>query len=215
MPRGKCTEKKQPYTTGERSSLASVKTAGYEGVGASVKTAGHEEEDQEAMECERWGEDAEVEMDVDVSVEEELQFLTEICHTRSTLTPPTNSTSHLHPLASTACYTVSIYVTNSHSESTSCCLQEKLYVVLDTNVLISHLNFLVELKDYAIKGVGRPLLVIPWAVMQELDALKTCSAKVGDKANKAIAFLHDCFSAGHPRVRGQTMEEVGGHMQVG
>ena len=31
-------------------------------------------------------------------------------------------------------------------------LQEKLYLVLDTNVLLSHLNFLEELKDYAIKG---------------------------------------------------------------
>lgn len=84
-----------------------------------------------------------------------------------------------------------------------------LYLVLDTNVLVSHLHFLVELKDYAIKGVGRPVLIIPWIVMQELDALKTRSSKVSNKAREAIAFLHDCFSAGHHRVRGQTMEEVG------
>lgn len=83
-----------------------------------------------------------------------------------------------------------------------------LYLVLDTNVLVSHLSFLVELKDYAIKGVGRPILVIPWIVMQELDALKTRSTKVSTKAREAIRFLHNCFSAGHPRVRGQTMEEV-------
>lgn len=82
-------------------------------------------------------------------------------------------------------------------------------MVLDTNVLISHLNFLVELKDFAIKGVGRPVLIIPWIVMQELDALKTRSHKVSARAKKAILFLHDCFSVGHPRVRGQTMEEVG------
>lgn len=31
-------------------------------------------------------------------------------------------------------------------------LQESLYIVLDTNVLLAHLTFLVELKDYAIKG---------------------------------------------------------------
>lgn len=88
-------------------------------------------------------------------------------------------------------------------------MQEKLYLVLDTNVLISHLSFLVELKDFAIKGVGRPVLIIPWIVMQELDALKTLSSKVSVKAREAISFLHSCFSAGHPRVRGQTMEEVG------
>ena len=87
--------------------------------------------------------------------------------------------------------------------------QEMLYLVLDTNVLISHLQFLVELKDYAIKGVGRPVLVIPWIVMQELDALKTRdNASLASKAKKAIDLLHSCFSANHPRVRGQTMEEV-------
>ena len=87
--------------------------------------------------------------------------------------------------------------------------QEMLYLVLDTNVLISHLQFLVELKDYAIKGVGRPVLVIPWVVMQELDALKTRdNASLANKAKKAIDLLHNCFSANHPRVRGQTMEEV-------
>ena len=85
-----------------------------------------------------------------------------------------------------------------------------LHLVLDTNVLLSHLNFLMELKDFAIKGVGRPQLIIPWAVMQELDALKNNSSKVGVMAKNAIIFLHDCFSAGHPRVRGQTMEEVSG-----
>ena len=88
-------------------------------------------------------------------------------------------------------------------------VQEMLYLVLDTNVLVSHLQFLIELKDFAIKGVGRPVLVVPWTVMQELDALKTNSSKVGGKAKQAITFLHDCFRTSHPRVRGQTMEEVG------
>ena len=30
--------------------------------------------------------------------------------------------------------------------------QEMLYIVLDTNILLSHLQFLDELKDYSIKG---------------------------------------------------------------
>ena len=91
-----------------------------------------------------------------------------------------------------------------------------LYFVLDTNVLISHLQFLVELKDYAIKGVGRPVLIIPWAVMQELDALKARSNNsLANKAKKAISMLHKCFSANHPRVRGQTMEEVWKVISIG
>ena len=76
-------------------------------------------------------------------------------------------------------------------------------------MLLSHLQFLVELKDYAIKGVGRPVLVVPWAVMQELDALKSSrERRVGDRARRAITSLHACFSTRHPRVRGETMEEV-------
>lgn len=90
-----------------------------------------------------------------------------------------------------------------------CVYQEKLYLVLDTNVLLSHLGFISELKDYAIKAVGRPLLIIPWVVMQELDALKTrVNQTLADKARQAIGFLHQCFESHHPRVRGQTMDEV-------
>ncbi len=87
-----------------------------------------------------------------------------------------------------------------------------LYLVLDTNVLLSHLNFLVELKDYAIKGVGRPILILPWIVMQELDSLKTRErGGIATRARAAISFLHSCFGAGHPRVKGQTMKEVNIH----
>jgi predicted ribonuclease YlaK len=85
--------------------------------------------------------------------------------------------------------------------------QDNLYLVLDTNILLSHLDFLMELKDCAIKGVGRPVLVIPWTVMQELDGLKNQDG-IGDRARRAIQFLHSCFLSNHPRVRGQTMEEV-------
>ena len=51
--------------------------------------------------------------------------------------------------------------------------------------------------------------MVPWVVMQELDALKTNAKVVGLKAKKAIHFLHGCFSSQHPRVRGQSMLEVG------
>ena len=76
-------------------------------------------------------------------------------------------------------------------------------------MLLAHLQFLMELKDCAIKGVGRPVLVVPWVVMQELDALKASSnGRVSTAARAAITSLHDCFTSGHPRVRGQTMDEV-------
>lgn len=164
------------------------------------------------MEYERWGDDQMVAMDVDLSVEEEITFLSEICHTREELASSsvaTSSPSLSLSASSNPQYNVRKGMEGGWTVVTSPLVsQEMLYLVLDTNVLVSHLNFLVELKDYAIKGVGRPLLVIPWVVMQELDALKTRSSAVGRKSRNAIAFLHNCFSAGHPRVKGQTMDEV-------
>ncbi|XP_028407735.1 transcriptional protein SWT1-like [Dendronephthya gigantea] len=97
-----------------------------------------------------------------------------------------------------------------------------LYIVLDTNVLLSHLKFVVELKDYPIPGVGRPTLVIPWIVMQELDSLKENkwrSHDSGDKATRvdllarnAIKMLNSLFQKSDPRVRGQTVEEAAEHV---
>ena len=127
--------------------------------------------------------------------------------------------------------------------------------MLDTNVLLSHLSFLEELKDYTIKGadynshslyclfvekalvrafskcthththihthtrththththagVGKPVLVIPWAVMHELDHQKSRgSSHLARKARRGIRLLFSCFTSRHPRVRCQTMEEV-------
>ncbi|XP_046845452.1 transcriptional protein SWT1-like [Xenia sp. Carnegie-2017] len=93
-----------------------------------------------------------------------------------------------------------------------------LYIVLDTNVLLSHLKFVVELKDYPIPGIGMPILVIPWIVIQELDSLKENRWKChesGDKSNRvdflariSIKFLNCCFQKEDPRVRGQTIKEA-------
>ncbi|CAB3980551.1 transcriptional SWT1-like [Paramuricea clavata] len=97
-----------------------------------------------------------------------------------------------------------------------------LYIVLDTNVLLSHLKFVTELKDFPIPGVGMPILVIPWVVIQELDSLKENkwrSHESGDKATRvdmlarvAIKFLNSSFHKSDPRVRGQTVDEAAEHV---
>jgi len=97
-----------------------------------------------------------------------------------------------------------------------------LFIVLDTNILLSHLKFVHELPNSPIPGAGRPTVIIPWMVMQELDRLKSapCSrvhefeddGKPGISLNilarKAIAFLHECFTENHQRVKGQTAYEA-------
>ncbi|KAK3727177.1 hypothetical protein QZH41_015196, partial [Actinostola sp. cb2023] len=107
-------------------------------------------------------------------------------------------------------------------------LDGRLYIILDTNVLLSHLKYISELKDVPIEGIGRPVLVVPWIVMQELDSLKSDSwrarqSKTRNKdkdgsvgvdmlARQAIRFLHSCFESKHPRLRGQTVDEASEHL---
>lgn len=139
---------------------------------------------------ERWAEDEELMMDVDMTTELQQEVYQQVVGTRNTLTAQEVPALLAATLTETVNYS------------------DFLYLVIDTNILLSHLQFLVELKDCAIKGVGKPVLVIPWMVMQELDFLKTATSSVAVKSHKAIQFLHACFSGQHPRVRGQTMKEV-------
>ncbi|XP_065068342.1 transcriptional protein SWT1-like isoform X2 [Rhopilema esculentum] len=98
-----------------------------------------------------------------------------------------------------------------------------LFIVLDTNILLSHLKFVSELKDSPIPGAGRPTVVIPWMVVQELDRLKNAPdsriVEAGEGENQpfisinflarnAVAFIHNCFSQNHPRIKGQSVFEA-------
>ncbi|WAR31399.1 hypothetical protein MAR_033941 [Mya arenaria] len=49
----------------------------------------------------------------------------------------------------------------------------ELLVVLDTNVLISNLDMVDDLKDWSIQGLGWVCLYVPWIVLMELDRLKS------------------------------------------
>lgn len=86
-----------------------------------------------------------------------------------------------------------------------------LFIVVDTNILISHLNFIKDLRDTDINTHGRPILVFPWVVMQELDYLKSgkaasasLSLTTAKKARNAVQYLYNCLQSNHPRIVGQT-----------
>ncbi|XP_072014880.1 uncharacterized protein [Amphiura filiformis] len=93
--------------------------------------------------------------------------------------------------------------------------KDGLFIILDTNVLISHLTFLEELRDQSIKGFGKPILVVPWVVLQELDGLKTdhswkgkSKSKVAKQAIAAGNFVYTCIKSHHPRVQGQAPQSA-------
>ncbi|XP_015753138.1 PREDICTED: transcriptional protein SWT1-like [Acropora digitifera] len=87
----------------------------------------------------------------------------------------------------------------------------------------------LKIRGKQVLCVARPVLVIPWIVIQELDSLKSDSWRikrgklvtnesesenskfgVDTLARQAVRFLHTCFENNHPRLRGQTVSELQG-----
>ncbi|XP_049829233.1 transcriptional protein SWT1 isoform X2 [Schistocerca gregaria] len=92
--------------------------------------------------------------------------------------------------------------------------KSNLYIVSDTNVLVSNCQSIDKLCNTNVEGIGCPVFIIPWMVLHELDILKdrrdvTKSKMTAVRAQKAITFLHKCFSTKHPRVIGQTVSDAG------
>lgn len=99
-------------------------------------------------------------------------------------------------------------------------LENLSYLIVDTNFILSHLNILDELKDRAKKDGLR--LVIPIAVMHELDGLKSSKRvekrhteldlslsgeSVGHLARWANDWVYLCLATNLSVVVGQKMEE--------
>ncbi|XP_053500518.1 transcriptional protein SWT1-like isoform X1 [Ictalurus furcatus] len=62
--------------------------------------------------------------------------------------------------------------------------QQDPLIVLDTNVLLSHLDFVKRIRSHGLGALGFPTLLVPWVVLQELDSLKS------RKLSKASCGLH-------------------------
>ncbi|NXU81298.1 SWT1 protein, partial [Oreotrochilus melanogaster] len=90
----------------------------------------------------------------------------------------------------------------------SCTFGLNILVVIDTNIMISHLEFIRSLKSEDIPGVGRLALIIPWVVLQELDNLKKGKMlqHVRDKAVPAVQFIYTCLKNQDPKLWGQSMQ---------
>ncbi|XP_054069302.1 transcriptional protein SWT1 isoform X1 [Rissa tridactyla] len=83
-----------------------------------------------------------------------------------------------------------------------------ILVVIDTNIMISHLEFVRSLKSEDIPGVNRLALIIPWVVLQELDNLKKGKMlqHVRDKAIPAVQFIYMCLKNQDSKLWGQSMQ---------
>ncbi|XP_050994848.1 transcriptional protein SWT1 isoform X2 [Labeo rohita] len=88
--------------------------------------------------------------------------------------------------------------------------KQALLIVLDTNVLLSHLEFVKKIRSHGLGALGFPTLLIPWVVLQELDYLKSgkLSSKVEDKARPAVHYIYTCLKNQEPRLVGQSMQQA-------
>ncbi|XP_043075436.1 transcriptional protein SWT1 isoform X2 [Puntigrus tetrazona] len=88
--------------------------------------------------------------------------------------------------------------------------KQALLIVLDTNVLLSHLEFVKKIRSHGLGGLGFPTLLIPWVVLQELDYLKSgkLSSKVEYKARPAVHYIYSCLKNQEPRLVGQSMQQA-------
>ncbi|XP_074101582.1 swt1 RNA endoribonuclease isoform X2 [Cotesia typhae] len=102
-------------------------------------------------------------------------------------------------------------LTDSGSESNGSL--RKLYIVVDTNVFLSNMIAIEEARDAIFKFYNRPIIVIPWTVIRELDFIKDDKShsrpqSLKFRARHAIQFINKHFAAKHPRILGQTFADV-------
>ncbi|XP_073672763.1 transcriptional protein SWT1 isoform X2 [Garra rufa] len=88
--------------------------------------------------------------------------------------------------------------------------KQALLIILDTNVLLSHLEFVKKIRSHGLGVLGFPTLLIPWVVLQELDYLKSgkLSSKVEGKARPAVHYIYSCLKNQEPRLVGQSMQQA-------
>ncbi|KAK2908099.1 transcriptional protein SWT1 isoform X1 [Channa argus] len=89
--------------------------------------------------------------------------------------------------------------------------QQDLILILDTNILLSHLDYVKKITSHGLGALGFPVVLIPWVVLQELDFLKKgrgLSGSVAHLATPAISYIHNSLKSREPYLWGQSMQQA-------
>ena len=88
-------------------------------------------------------------------------------------------------------------------------LQHPLYIVVDTSAILAHLEMVAKYIENPIEGVGYPVFLFPWKVLQELDTLyEHVDSRILECVKKAVEFLQNAITSKHSRVLFQLFDEV-------
>ncbi|XP_034937886.1 transcriptional protein SWT1 [Chelonus insularis] len=87
-----------------------------------------------------------------------------------------------------------------------------IYIVVDTNVLLSSIETIGNLCNTSFGIRGKPTIIIPWTVIRELDYIKddkknTSTERLKSNARRAVNFLYYHFSKKHPQIKGQKYQD--------
>ncbi|XP_032718520.1 transcriptional protein SWT1 isoform X2 [Lontra canadensis] len=95
-----------------------------------------------------------------------------------------------------------------HSSAANTASDKKLLIVIDTNILMNHLNFVRILKTTEVPGFDKLTLIIPWVVIQELDRMKAGKLlkHVQHKAVPAVHFINDSLKNQDRKLWGQSLQ---------
>ncbi|XP_076580451.1 transcriptional protein SWT1 isoform X2 [Chaetodon auriga] len=84
-----------------------------------------------------------------------------------------------------------------------------LILVLDTNILLSHLDYVKKIESHGLGAMGFPVVLIPWVVLQEMDSLKkNLSGSVAHLAVHAISYIYNSLKSRKPHLWGQSMQQA-------
>ncbi|XP_061680430.1 transcriptional protein SWT1 [Syngnathoides biaculeatus] len=84
--------------------------------------------------------------------------------------------------------------------------QQNVILVLDTNILLSHLDYVKKMQS---RGLG--VVLIPWVVLQELDSLKKgkgLTNSVAHLACPAISYIYNSLKKREGHLWGQSMQQA-------
>ncbi|XP_061594737.1 transcriptional protein SWT1 isoform X2 [Cololabis saira] len=89
--------------------------------------------------------------------------------------------------------------------------QQVLILVLDTNILLSHLDYVKKIRSHGLGALGLHVVLIPWVVLQELDSLKKgrgLSGSVAHLATPAISYIYNALKNREQHLWGQSMQQA-------
>lgn len=104
-------------------------------------------------------------------------------------------------------------------------IKDDFHIVVDTNVLLSNLDFVKEIKGKMFKGndqivqlkldylticfvdIGKATIFLPYIVLCELDRIKSHNDNLARRARMAINFLADCFKTKDVFIMGESALE--------